>query len=104
MKENYFGEEKHRDNKIRMETRKVPMSTTLAIKELLSRELKKNTLCLMEQALQGQVILEPILTIEHDLQISLSFKVGMGNGKMYVLKNNNVRISLSCIRYGGRTI
>ena len=87
MKDNYFKEEKRIDNKIRIETRRVPMSTTLAIKELLSRELKRNTLCLMEQSLQGQVILEPILTIEHDLKMSLSFKVGMSNGKMYVLKN-----------------
>ncbi len=80
-------EEKTRDNKIKIEAGRVPMSTTLAMKELLSQELRRNTLALTEQAVKEQVVLEPILTIEHDLQMALSFKVGLSNGKMYVLKN-----------------
>ena len=87
MKDNYLKEEKGRDNKIKIEAGRVTMSTTLAMKELLSRELKRNTLALTEQAFEEQVVLEPILTIEYDLEMSLSFKVGLSNGKMYVLKN-----------------
>lgn len=59
--------------------------TTPIFKNLLTKQVEKRTLPIVEQEIQGQVKIEPILTIGKDFAICLNFKLGMQ--QMYVLKD-----------------
>ena len=59
--------------------------TTPSFKQLLTKEVEKRTLPIIEQDIQGQVKIEPFLTIDSNLRMSLTFKLGVN--QMYVLKD-----------------
>ncbi|MBP3889332.1 MAG: DEAD/DEAH box helicase [Cellulosilyticum sp.] len=72
-------------NKATSSLQKEIRSTTPIFKELLTKKVEKRTLPIVEQDTQGQIRVDPFLTITSDLKISLNFKLGVN--QMYVLKD-----------------
>ncbi|MEE1072945.1 MAG: SNF2 helicase associated domain-containing protein [Cellulosilyticum sp.] len=76
--------------------------TTPLFKQLLTKKAEKRTLPIVEQDIQGQVKIEPFLTITSDVKICLNFKLGVN--QMYVLKDTvdfyHKMREQSCYSYG----
>lgn len=67
-----------------VQKKKPALPTTPLMKQLLTKQVEKRTLPMLEEEVTGKVKLEPHLKISSS-QISLTFKIGIT--QMYVLKN-----------------
>ncbi len=67
-----------------VQKKKPALPTTPLMKQLLTKQVEKRTLPMLEEDVNGKVKLEPHLKISSS-QISLTFKIGIT--QMYVLKN-----------------
>ena len=71
-------------NKQKVQKKKPTVPTTPLMKQLLTKQVEKRTLPMIEEEVNGKVKLEPHLKIWGS-EISLTFKIGIT--QMYVLKN-----------------